>query len=746
MTRLVFTLLICTFLFTTLSAQEKMRVIHCTAISQSASVTNVWVDKDNKKWVGTTNGLYKIHSADNASKVPLSSDMWSLLLQPGGNQHLVFSQQQLFIDNDTTPSRIPLTDDNQVSTAYYVKQSKQLWIGTTSKGVYCFQVAGDGVALAFHWDDSNSKLKSNYINSLFYDRYDRMWIGTKSGVLQGVKGKYKLYEKDANVKAITAIGPDVWIMSEDVLWMAGPKNRWIPGDFDLSLSQGTIRDIRFDSDARLWIASDIMTRYNVQDDIVEKFGRAEGFTSRNVKYIATDQDNALWVGTSDKGLYLIEKESTMTVTSEVVKPLTCDGNQSDAELKLKIIGGTAPYTYRWDKGLQGDQPKGLAAGLYTVTVTDSTGLQKIISARVSDTKPKAKVLVEQKASSEKRKDAIASLTGSGGKPDYTYVWSNGETGTSTKSLGSGKQEVTITDANGCTGVTYFDVEFGTEPEIPPLVVGIDKSGKNVCFDDQKVSLKVNVSGGQKPYKYAWSNSALRGAKLKKLSAGSYTLTVSDAAGNVSEQTVEVTGSSKLIINAAEAEPATKENTRDGIAIAKVIGGTPPYTYAWDNGEETAKAVKLSNGTHKIRVIDDNNCDATSTISVGVKQIPSLSIETVSSGQIIRLEKLYFRADSSNIEAASVPTLNELKQFLNTNPRIVIEVGGHTNNIPEEAYCDRLSTARAKSVAKFLTSQGIEANRVTYKGYGKRKPIAPNSTASGRKRNQRVEVKIVSVDG
>jgi len=114
------------------------------------------------------------------------------------------------------------------------------------------------------------------------------------------------------------------------------------------------------------------------------------------------------------------------------------------------------------------------------------------------------------------------------------------------------------------------------------------------------------------------------------------------------------------------------------------------------------------------------------------------------GQIIRIEKLFFDADSTNIRKSSLPVLDELLEFMQNNSEIVIEVGGHSNDIPSDEFCDRLSTARAKSVADYLVSNGIQRNRVKYKGYGKRFPLFPNLTSENRKRNQRVEIKILSI--
>ena len=124
-------------------------------------------------------------------------------------------------------------------------------------------------------------------------------------------------------------------------------------------------------------------------------------------------------------------------------------------------------------------------------------------------------------------------------------------------------------------------------------------------------------------------------------------------------------------------------------------------------------------------------------------IAALKSNKVKTGQIIRIDELYFDADTSRISPSSYKVLNEVYTFLRKNPKVIIEIGGHTNGVPSVAYCQRLSTARAKEVADYLTGKGIPSSRVKYKGYGKSKPIASDKTAAGRKKNQRVEIRILS---
>lgn len=124
-------------------------------------------------------------------------------------------------------------------------------------------------------------------------------------------------------------------------------------------------------------------------------------------------------------------------------------------------------------------------------------------------------------------------------------------------------------------------------------------------------------------------------------------------------------------------------------------------------------------------------------------MPELRAVDPKPGQIFKIQGLSFKADSSRIEDESQEVLDELHKFLVHHPKVSVEIGGHTNGIPKHDFCDRLSKARAQSVADYLAEKGISKSRLISKGYGKRDPIATNSTREGRLKNQRVEIKILS---
>ncbi len=174
-------------------------------------------------------------------------------------------------------------------------------------------------------------------------------------------------------------------------------------------------------------------------------------------------------------------------------------------------------------------------------------------------------------------------------------------------------------------------------------------------------------------------------------------------------------------------------------VAKVIEGAKPVQPVNTKPAPT----RPSNSTSK-------PTDPKPTPPVVKTEAPKLLTELernkLHQGKTIRIENLYFKADSSRIQFESNPVLDEITLFMKQNPDIIIEIGGHTNTIPDSSYCYDLSTARAKSVTDYLIKKGVPKNQVQYKGYGKNKPLIPNDTYSRtwQAKNQRVEIKILSM--
>jgi outer membrane protein OmpA-like peptidoglycan-associated protein len=98
----------------------------------------------------------------------------------------------------------------------------------------------------------------------------------------------------------------------------------------------------------------------------------------------------------------------------------------------------------------------------------------------------------------------------------------------------------------------------------------------------------------------------------------------------------------------------------------------------------------------------------------------------------------FDVNKSSLKPASMGEINAIAKILKDNPNLKFEVGGHTDADGDDAENLKLSEARANTVKTTLTGMGIDGSRLTVKGYGETKPIAPNSTFEGKAENRRVE--------
>lgn len=118
------------------------------------------------------------------------------------------------------------------------------------------------------------------------------------------------------------------------------------------------------------------------------------------------------------------------------------------------------------------------------------------------------------------------------------------------------------------------------------------------------------------------------------------------------------------------------------------------------------------------------------------------LRPITAGQKIELRNIFFNTASFELLPASTAELDNLAKLMTTNPKMAIEVGGHTDNVGNDAANQQLSEQRAKAVRDFLVAHGISAERVVAKGYGETKPVATNDTEEGRAANRRTEVTVL----
>lgn len=300
--------------------------------------------------------------------------------------------------------------------------------------------------------------------------------------------------------------------------------------------------------------------------------------------------------------------------------VTCAGN--DGTAAAAVTGGVAPYTYGWSNGATTATLTGLSAGNYSVVVTDATGSTATCSSgniQVFTPITATPTIVGVQCSG----DATGSISLSeltGGVAPYTYLWSNGSTASSIKSLTAGTYTVVITDHNGCTSTTS-----ATVPATVNLLATTTRNDAS-CAGSTTGSIMLAVSGGTTPYSYRWSNGATT-QDLSGLTAGIYSVTVTDAGGCTGTAAATIREPAALRLSLGTPRPSCFGGASGGVSAA-VSGGTTPYSYLWSNGATTASLSGVGSGAYTVTVTDANGCVATGSATITEStQITALTNKT-----------------------------------------------------------------------------------------------------------------------
>jgi len=281
---------------------------------------------------------------------------------------------------------------------------------------------------------------------------------------------------------------------------------------------------------------------------------------------------------------------------------------SDGSIDITVTGGTAPYDYSWSGGEITEDIGSLAAGNYTVTVTDFNGCT--INQTITIAQPVAPLSdtgVANDISCFGGSDGSIQLNPTGGTAPYTYSWSNGATTKDISGLTDGSYQVTITDDKGCSITETFTINM------PPAMLASGTQTNILCNGDATGSIDLTVSGGTAPYSYAWSNGATS-QDLTNIVAGNYQVTISDASGCSLVRNFTITQPLALLIG-ENVEDVSCFGVSDGFIDLSVSGGIAPYTYAWSNGATTQDLFNISGGNYSVTITDGNGCATTRNYTI-----------------------------------------------------------------------------------------------------------------------------------
>ncbi|HIA11066.1 MAG TPA: T9SS type A sorting domain-containing protein, partial [Flavobacteriales bacterium] len=304
-----------------------------------------------------------------------------------------------------------------------------------------------------------------------------------------------------------------------------------------------------------------------------------------------------------------------TLTIVVDSMVICYGG-SDGVATVNVFSAASPFTYSWSTSpaQTNAQATGLMAGLYSVTVTDSASCSNFISTTI--TGPTSGVTVDSTGYTDIScfglTDGTGTVAASGGTSPLTYSWNTTpvQTNAMATGLGMGGYTVTVMDANGCS------VMDSSVTITEPTAITANAVGTNIkCFGDGDGAVDLTATGGTPTLSFLWSNAATT-EDLTGLSAGNYTVTVTDGNGCFENTGIQISEPTALTVVTTLIIDESALGAMDGQIDMTVTGGTEPWTYFWTPGNETTVDLSgLGGGTYTILVTDANSCTATQTVSV-----------------------------------------------------------------------------------------------------------------------------------
>ncbi|MBW8051639.1 MAG: PKD domain-containing protein [Cytophagales bacterium] len=290
---------------------------------------------------------------------------------------------------------------------------------------------------------------------------------------------------------------------------------------------------------------------------------------------------------------------------------SCDGDATAA-----ITGGTAPFTYQWDDLASQTTVTAinLCAGSYNVIITDAVGCNDTASVTIIE----PPVLISSISGSTNAScngvcdgDAMASAVG--GTAPYSFQWDDPlfQTNDTATGLCAAIYNVVVTDANGCDDTSTVTI---TEPPAITLTPG---STDAICGDTNGTAF-ISASNGVAPYTYLWDDPLSQtNDTATGLSAGTYTVLVTDSNGCTVSDIVAVNNAGAPSVSIPLFTDVSCNGGNDGEATVSATGGTPPYTYQWNDplNQTTATATGLPAGTYTATVTDSNSCIASDIVTI-----------------------------------------------------------------------------------------------------------------------------------
>lgn len=331
---------------------------------------------------------------------------------------------------------------------------------------------------------------------------------------------------------------------------------------------------------------------------------------------ATDGNNCTATST-----LTINQPDSISIASFSIDSTSCY-NGSDGNISIVTSGGSGTFNYLWSNGQTSSIANNLTAGNYIVTVTDANNCTLVRGFSVFEPSPIQVTLLADSALCNGSSTGKITATLTGGKPNYTFAWSNGQTANPLINVPAGSYTLTVTDSKNCITSMAANVEEPTALTIVNPVINDVK-----CKGGNDGSISVSASGGLPPYNFIWSNNQF-GNNATQLPTGNYSVIVADKSNCTTTQTFFVDEPASAVnIASIVTDSVLCFGGNDGAATVTAVGGTGNYSYSWQsNNSNNNYASGFREGSYTVQVIDGNGCTAAQTFNI--EQPAQLTIEII----------------------------------------------------------------------------------------------------------------------
>jgi len=298
--------------------------------------------------------------------------------------------------------------------------------------------------------------------------------------------------------------------------------------------------------------------------------------------------------------FTVTEPDLLAIDSIEAAGAKCNG-ASNGSIIFDVIGGTAPYSYRWSDGATTKTRAGLSAGNYQVLITDNMGCVIEESFEIEQPDPLSIDYELAGISCFGSSDGSASIEVSGGNAPYQISWPDGTDAFVRNDLTAGSYDVTITDANNCMLVQEISID-----NINPIE--IDQITKNPpsCYQGADGSITIDVTGGSGDYAIVWDNDS-QGTTIDNIAAGIYSVFIRDSNGCEFNASIRLDDTAPINISKLVKANPICYNEPSGMVAITPSGGSAPYKAIWEDGVEALERNDLLAGTHNFTIQDAEGC-------------------------------------------------------------------------------------------------------------------------------------------